>query len=286
MLTYEEMQYFAAFAELGTLTEVAEKYHISQPTITRAMKRAEQEFDVPLFQRTRNRIFLNDNGKLAAEEVRRILDETEEMIRRVRAYDRSCRTITVGSAAAVQLPGLITRISAVYPDKAIYTELKLPDELVEGFRRGEYRFIILPWDPSGKEGMEPFCSRKIGEEHLMFLFPKGHRFARRRSLSLQEMNGENMLLFSEIGFWADIVRRKMPDSRFLVQNERYSFRELVANSVLPCFTTDLAEEDPSQQIDQDVLKGRVSVPIRDPEVNVEYFLVCRKEDKKILSVKG
>ncbi len=48
-----------------------------------------------------------------------------------------------------------------------------------------------------------------------------------------------MLLFSEIGFWAALVKSKMPDSHFLVQNERYSFSELVANSILPCFTSDL-----------------------------------------------
>ena len=35
MLSYEEMQYLTAFAECSTLTEVAEKYNISQPTITR-----------------------------------------------------------------------------------------------------------------------------------------------------------------------------------------------------------------------------------------------------------
>ena len=112
----------------------------------------------------------------------------------------------------------------------------------------------------------------------MFLLPKNHRFARRKSLSLSELNGENMLLFSEIGFWADIVSRKMPDSRFLVQTERYSFEELIANSILPCFTSDLVVNG------REELLGRRAVTIDDPEVNVSYYLVCKKETAREYSV--
>ena len=273
MLTYEEMQYYAAFAECGTLTEVAERYHISQPTITRAMKKAEDVFNVPLFDRTKNSIRLNDNGKMAAEEIRMVLKQTDEMIARVRAHDKSSRTIAIGTAAAVQLPELITRITNAFPEKSISSEQKMPAELEEGLNNNTYQLIILPYDISQEEKNKGlYYAEKIGEEHLMFLLPKKHKFARRKSLKLAEMNGENMLLFARIGFWEDIVRKKMPDSRFLVQDERYSFSELVANSVLPCFTTDLASH-----LSNEVYKERVAVPISDPEVNVSYYLVCKRD---------
>lgn len=270
MLSYEEMQYFVAFAKTGTLSDVADQYNISQPTITRAMKKAEIEFSVSLFDRTKNSIKLNDNGAFAGEELSLILKQTDEMVRKVRAYDRANRTISIGSGAAVQLPELVRRLTAAYPDKPISTELKKPSELLDGLDKNFYQLIILPFeldDPA-------YCSVKIGEEHLMFLLPKKHRFAMRKSLSLAEINGGNMLLFSEIGFWADIVKRKMPDSRFLVQNERYSFEELITNSILPCFTSDLVLRQNGPRGD------RIAVPIDDPEVNVTYYLVCRKENRK------
>lgn len=273
MLSYEEMTYLAAFAKTGTLSEVAEQCHISQPTITRAMKKAETEFGVPLFERTKNSIHLNGNGVLAAEEISLILKQTDEMFRKVRAYDRANRTISIGSGAAVQLPELIRRISKAHPEMAITTELKKPPELLDGLENNFYQLIVLPFEPD-KSG---YCSAKIGEEHLMFLLPKKHRFAKRKSLNMEEMNGENMLLFSEIGFWADIVMRKMSDSRFLVQNERYSFEELITNSVLPCFTSDLVNSDNCFS------EGRVAIPIDDPEVNVTYYLVCKKESRKMFA---
>ena len=271
MLSYEEMKYLVTFAKTGTLSEVAAQYHISQPTITRAMKKAETEFGVPLFERTKNNINLNGNGVLAAEEISLILKQTDEMFRKVRAYDRANRTISIGSGAAVQLPELIRRISEAYPEMAISTELKKPPELLDGLENNFYQLIVLPFEPDKPE----YCSAKIGEEHLMFLLSKKHRFAKRKSLNMKEMNGENMLLFSEIGFWADIVMRKMSDSRFLVQNERYSFEELITNSVLPCFTSDIVNNEHLFS------EGRVAIPIDDPEVNVTYYLVCKKENRKM-----
>lgn len=274
MLTYEELHYFTAFAEYGTLTEVAENYMISQPTITRAMKKAEEMFGVPLFNRTKNSIHLNENGELAAEEIRRLLKQTDEMIERVRAHDKAGRTIAVGTSAAVELPGLIGKISRAFPEKAISTEPGLPRDLEKGLEQDRYQLIILPYDPTDRVNNDDesttFYARPIGEEHLMFYLPADHPLAGKKTLHLSDLNGENLLLFSNIGFWAEIVRNKMPDSRFLLQSERYTFEELIENSVLPCFVTDITLEGVSGG------DSRVAVPISDREVNVTYYLTCKK----------
>ncbi|MGI6736920.1 MAG: LysR family transcriptional regulator [Anaerovoracaceae bacterium] len=277
MLTYEELQYFAAFSEYGTLTEVAEQFTISQPTITRAMKKAEEVFGIPLFHRTKNSISLNDSGRLAAEEIKLLLKQTEGMIARVRAHDRASRTIAIGTAAVVELPGLIGRLSRAFPEKMLSSETGLPTDLEKGLEADVYQLIILPYDPTarardneGGSSRAASCyAEPIGEEHLLFFLPADHPLAGREALTLADLNGENLLLFSDIGFWAEIVREKMPDSRFLVQNERYSFRELVENSVLSCFVTDITVKDmPSSE-------QRVAIPITDPEVNVTYYLACK-----------
>ncbi|MGI5990402.1 MAG: LysR family transcriptional regulator [Lachnospiraceae bacterium] len=289
MLTYEELQYFAAFAKYGTLTEVAEKFMISQPTITRAMKKAEETFGIPLFNRTKNKISLNENGELAAEEVRLLLKQTDDMIARVRAHDKASRTISLGTAAVVELPGLIGKISRAFPDKAISTETGLPKDLEQGLISDAYQLIVLPYDLNAAGGRAAdrtgapesgsFYTKKIGEEHLMFYLPVGHPLAGKKELSLADLDGENILLFSDIGFWADIVKKKMPKSRFLVQSERYSFEELVENSILPSFATDLSMET-SESVRQD--SHRTAIPITDPEVNVSYYLTCKNKRRREL----
>lgn len=47
------------------------------------------------------------------------------------------------------------------------------------------------------------------------------------------MNGENMLLMNDIGFWDFLRTEKMPDSRYLAQSDRFRFNELVEVTSLP-----------------------------------------------------
>ena len=96
-------------------------------------------------------------------------------------------------------------------------------------------------------------------------------FSHIQSLSFSEMNGETMLLMNDIGFWNFVRTEKMPDSRFLTQSDRFSFNELVEASTLPSFTTDLAHKY------IETGKGRIEVPISDPEATVTYYLVCKKD---------
>ena len=121
-----------------------------------------------------------------------------------------------------------------------------------------------------------FC-KMCGKESLLFALPRGHRYARRKSLSFAEMNGENMLLMGDIGFWDFVCTEKMPDSRFLTQSDRFSFNELVQASTLASFTSDLAEKYLKVETD------RVYVPISDPSGSVTYYLVCMKAQKREFS---
>ncbi|MBB5183133.1 LysR family transcriptional regulator [Catenisphaera adipataccumulans] len=89
MLTYEEMQYLVAFSRIGTLSGVARGFHISQPSVSRAMQKAEEVFGVPLFDRKRNHIQLNGSGELAAKRIEKILAEIDDLIRTIKAFSKS-----------------------------------------------------------------------------------------------------------------------------------------------------------------------------------------------------
>lgn len=268
MIDLHILEQFVTFYQTGTLSGTADKLHISQSTLTRSMQKLEAEFGVSLFSRTKNSISLNENGTVAAKQAQMLLRQAENMILHVRDFDYKNRSILLGTCTPVFTPDLVRRITGLYPHAAISAETKDIPYLTEGLKNNTYQLILLPFCP--KE--EAFSATKLCEEHLSFLLPKNHRFAKRNSLSVSELNGENILLFQDIGFWHDLVVRKMPESRFLVQSERYSFLELTENSVLPVFTTNLAPA-PSED------SNRVSVPITDTEFHVTYYLTCKKENR-------
>ena len=61
MIDLYELSQFAAFADLGTLSRVAEEFHISTPSVTRSMQHIEESFAVSLFTRGKNKIELRWN---------------------------------------------------------------------------------------------------------------------------------------------------------------------------------------------------------------------------------
>lgn len=88
-------------------------------------------------------------------------------------------------------------------------------------------------------------------------------------MSLSDINGQNMIVMPDIGFWKDIIDKKMPDSRFLTQTDKTSFEDLLEASVLPSFTSDQAMKDFSQP------KDRVPIPISDSEVNITFYSISK-----------
>lgn len=103
MLDLYELSQLAAFAERGTLSRVAEAFHISTPSVTRSMQHVEDAFGVPLFIRGKNRIELNETGKTAAQAARKLLQEAEQAVRQVRDFDARQRTIVIKSCAPAPL---------------------------------------------------------------------------------------------------------------------------------------------------------------------------------------
>lgn len=259
-----DLEQLAAFADCGTLSAAAEKLHLSQPTLTKTMKRLENEFQVPLFIRAKNKLELNENGILAAEKAHKILADSKEMIQLIRSIDRERHTISIGACAPIPSIVLSQRASFLYKDMTITSELKSNEILIEGLKSEKYQLIILPYKPAEND----YVTKEYGSEKLYFVLPQNHRLAKRKSISLSEMDGENMLLFSDIGFWHDIVTTHMPHSRFLVQTQRYDFNELTHSSILPFFGTDATLRF------SDIPADRIAVPVKDEDAAVTYYAIC------------
>lgn len=272
MIELYELRQFVTFAETGTLSQAAEILHLSQPALSRNMKKLEDELGITLFERKKNRLELNKNGEYVLDMAKNLLKDADAFISKVRDFDRKNRTISLGVCAPAPIWALAPLVTNIYPHMSLQTETAQKDHLLAGIRNDIYQMIVLPEKPAGNQY---FC-KACGQESLMFALPKGHQYARRKKLSFSDMNGENMLLMPDIGFWS-FVMDKMPDSRFLTQNDRFSFNELIQASSLPSFVTDLSEKY------NQTPPGRIYVPISDDEATVTYYFVCKHEKEREFS---
>ena len=109
------------------------------------MQHLEQYFGVPLFTRGKNRIELNETGKLAVAAARKLLQEAELAVAQVRAFDQRQRTIVIRACAPAPLWELLRKLNAAQPEKM----LALP--------RGKTARATSPSCPSRSQGQRPFC---------------------------------------------------------------------------------------------------------------------------------
>lgn len=272
MFELYQLEQLLAVAACGTLSNAAEQLHISQPALSRSMQRLEAELQVSLFARQKNKIELNENGRMAVDYARKIMEQSQDMISRIQAFDRSQRTILFGACAPAPLWEIPALLSDLYPEMTISSEIRENDVLLQGLRDDVYQLIVLPF-PVDEPGM--ICA-KYGEEHLFFSLPPAHPLSGSKALYMKDLNGETMLLRNRLGFWRELTVRKMPDTRFLEQ-EDVAFDELVKFSALPSFATDLWLNRDGNHV------NRVNIPILDEEANVSYYCLCKPGGRTDLS---
>ena len=100
-----QLKQITAIYRYGTISKAAEELHLSQPALSRSMQKLEEELQVPLFIRQKNKIEFNENGEMAVRYAEKILDQLKTMIVQIRQLDRSRHTISVGSCAPCAFVG-------------------------------------------------------------------------------------------------------------------------------------------------------------------------------------
>lgn len=271
MVTVEQLRHFLAVVEHGTLTAAADELHLSQPALSRSMQRFERAFPSPLFERSANQVAITEAGELAAVHARRVLAELDEMHAAVAELDRRRRTIDVVSCAPAPLWRLLPRIEAACPGLTITSRLGSLDEVSRALAEGEVHVgISTEPPPADVPGF------RCGVEHLFLSVPPAHPAAALPGIRLDQLDGETMLLHSRIGFWAELVRSRMPRAHFLVQ-EPDALVEIARTSSLPVFSTDLALAELGAD------PHRVQVPVLDEQANPTYWChLSPRADERLL----
>ena len=269
MLNLEDLKYLIAFADCGTLSKVAEEFHISTPSITRSMQHLEEAFGVELFHRGKNKITLNETGEVAVTCARKLLQEAEQALSQVRSFDERRRTIVVRSCAPAPLWELLKKLGSSHPGMTISSGICQNAEVLQYLQEGTCDMAILPF-PIELPGWKV---EKFMTEQLFVCIPTEHELAGHSELHWEDLNGFNFLLRSELGFWDTLCREKMPASKFLVQTDDAVFNELVRASTLPCFTTDYITDRDS------AYPNRVNIPMADADANVTFYSISREIQK-------
>lgn len=273
MIEIHLLEALAAFYQFGTLSAAAMHLHISQPALSRSMKRLEEILNVSLFTRTKNSISLNDTGILAAQLAQDILNSENRMIQMVRYYDSSLHTISIGSEAPgpiMEIPSLMTQL---YPDMSITCETENEENLLQGLEDQKYNIIILshPMDIPNIECL-PYST-----ESLYVSIPSDHPLKKFKDtgVTFEDIDGNTFLQISYVGVWDEIKKKMLPNSKILRQSDRESLNALENASSLLSFATDVS----LRSIRERNNPNRILIPIIDPEATVQFYCLMKKDKR-------
>lgn len=184
----DELSWFVVLAETEHVTEAATELGISQPTLSRALARLEEQVGVPLFDRVNRRLRLNPYGEILLEHARRSIAEIRSATERIAAMrDPDSGTVRLAflhSQASSFVPDLLRRFRAEAPRVQFGLVQGAAHEIVERLAGGQADLAITSPRPEG------YRWRGLYMERLCLAVPRGHRLASRTRVKLADAGDE------------------------------------------------------------------------------------------------
>ena len=191
-LSIRDIEIFLALAQTRHFTRAAERCHLSQSAFSQRISRIEAVAGLRLFERSTRHVKLTPEGQIFEEEVRRIEHDMRMALSNLN--DLAARRIgrvavaALPSVAAVWMPSVIER----YREQNPGVEVRLFDTLASTamimLREGKVDVAIT----AGGE-LQEFQTRLLKLERYWFVCSKSHALAGRRSISLKQLTGQNIV---------------------------------------------------------------------------------------------
>lgn len=150
-----ELAWFLKLAETQHVTWVADEMDITQPTLSRAIARLEQEIGVSLFSRVGRRLQLNEYGRTFYEYARSAVTELEIGKNRVAELaslaQHQMRIGTLHGLVPIMIQALVEPFHALSPATTFYFRLGSPQEIISELEQGHLDFILTTTKPDNRE---------------------------------------------------------------------------------------------------------------------------------------
>jgi len=240
-VTLTELRYIVAVARERHFGRAAETCFVSQPTLSVAVKKLEEELGLQLFERGAGEVSVTPSGQKIVAQAQRVLEEAAR-IKELAAAGRDplagpLRLGAIYTIGPYLLPKLIPILRRAAPQMQLHIQENFTHVLAELLKNGEVDVILIAL-PFAEPGIE---ARAVYDEPFMVAVPKGHAWdGRKRPVSSEELTKESLLLLGEGHCFRDqvldichVVRAKerSPLSRTVEGGSLETIRQMVAGGV-------------------------------------------------------
>jgi LysR family hydrogen peroxide-inducible transcriptional activator len=241
-MTLSELRFVVAVAKERNFRRASEKCYVSQPALSLAIKKLEDDLGVRIFERSRTDISATPIGEKIIEQAIKALEEVNQ-IREIAKQGNNqlsgvFRLGLIYSVGPYLLPEIIPILRKSAIDMPLDIEENLTAQLEAQLKNGiiDAAVIAMPFDVPGINTMPLY------DEQYVVMVPVSHAWADRSSISAEELADENVLLLNSGHCYSHQVLQACPDlsrkGQVLQGNSLETIRNMVASNlgitVLPC----------------------------------------------------
>jgi len=190
-----QLKYFKTVAQTGKISDAAQALFISAPALSTSISRLEKELGVPLFDRTGNKITLNQQGQIFLRYVNQIFSNLECAKTELKqSLMHQGQHISIASVASAQWVDLITAFSQENPHFTLSCTSLTQNELSSGGLQAQHNFLF-----AANEDIPPFYLNELESAVLFRDYPvimvnPDHPLAKLKSIDLQQLQDETIFL--------------------------------------------------------------------------------------------
>jgi LysR family hydrogen peroxide-inducible transcriptional activator len=210
-MTLTELKYIVAVARERHFGKAAEACHVSQPTLSVAVKKLEEELDLKLFERSANEVSVTPLGEEVVRQAQSVLEQAAG-IREIakRGKDPLAGPLRLGviyTIAPYLLPDLVRHTIAMTPQMPLMLQENFTVKLLEMLRTGELDCAILA-EPFPDAGL---AIAPLYDEPFVAAVPRDHALAKGKSVTAEQLKSETMLLLGTGHCFRDHVLEVCPE---------------------------------------------------------------------------
>ena len=274
MISNRLWKILVTFKSCKTLSATAERLFVSQPSISSSMKMLEKELGVQLFDRSKNKIVLNEVGLEAAQLAEDYLKREDFMVRQIQEKAWQMRTLTVASYIFNLRKDLVSRLSVLFPERNIISEQLSSEQLPLGLLQGRFDYIITEYEID-----EPnVCCVPYVTDKLWIRLNKNDPLAHKRSIDINDLKNEKILLWAQSGFWASYIRKQYGQivQLITVSGEQEYYALIDAFDIRAFILDTTLSSAPDRQ------NRHIYVPLSDPAAQKTFYLCCQTKNERYI----
>lgn len=223
-MTLTELKYIVMLAKEQHFGRAAERCFVSQPTLSIAVKKLEDELGIALFERTKSRVQATPIGERIVVQAQQIIEQTSS-IKDIASSgkDQLTSPLSVGAILTIGpylFPHLIPRLRTVADSMPLVIEEGYTATLRTQLRNGELDVVILALPFSEPD----VVTQPLYEEPFVVLLPADHKLATRKYVKATDLDEENLLLLGEGHCFRDQILEACPNLRKSVEDSNSLIR--------------------------------------------------------------